>query len=241
MASRAENYLAHLDRLSGGIEPRFLPVASTHDGWKGVTVITYKRLPDDLTTSLTYGLSLADHPDWRLGRPELCLSVRSDDDSWAWAVGQLAEGLRGTCPFSYGNTVDLGEPVSPDSAMTAFLVFAPAVLDRADCRIDVGPGDHEGRDVIHLVGVYPPSTRWSCSTSGPTASRRSGAGRGTPTTSRVRRPCRRRRRQGPGPAPSPDRSIAVVTSTTTCSHSWTNGSGTSPNARLLCSTVDVSR
>ena len=31
----------------------------------------------------------------------------------------------------YGDTIGLGERVSPDSAMTAFEVFAAAVMDRA--------------------------------------------------------------------------------------------------------------
>ncbi|WP_345457769.1 suppressor of fused domain protein [Actinoallomurus oryzae] len=153
--SRVESYLAHLDRLSGGVEPRFLPVASTKENLKGVTVIAYQDMPEDLTTALTYGLSLAEHPDWKFGRPELCLSVRSKDDRWAWAVGYLAEDLRGSCPFSYGNTIDFGERVSPESDMTAFVVFAPAVADRTDCRIDVSPPGHEGHDIIHLAGLYP--------------------------------------------------------------------------------------
>jgi hypothetical protein len=95
------------------VEPRFLPIDSTHDGLKGVTVIAYDNLPDGLSTALTYGLSLADHPDWKHGRPELCISVRSSDDGWAWALGHLAERLRGSCPFSCGNTIGFGEPVSP--------------------------------------------------------------------------------------------------------------------------------
>ncbi|MEV1290082.1 suppressor of fused domain protein [Micromonospora sp. NPDC049679] len=155
MASRVENYLAHLDRLSGGVEPRFLPVTSTKEGLKGVTIIAYRDLPADLATALTYGLSLAAHPHWKFGSPELCLSVRSEDDRWAWAVGHLAESLRGSCPFSYGNTIDFGERISPESEMTAFVVFAPAVLDSADCRIDVSVPGHEGHDIIHLAGMYP--------------------------------------------------------------------------------------
>jgi hypothetical protein len=155
VASRVETYLAHLDRLSGGIEPRFLPVASTHEGLKGVTVLAYRNVPDGLATALTYGVSLAHHPDWRNGSAELCLSVRSEDDRWAWALGHIAEQLRGSCPFSYGNTINFGERICPDSPLTAFVVFAPAVVDRDDCRIDVSiPGD-EGHDVIHLAGMYP--------------------------------------------------------------------------------------
>ena len=155
MTSRAENYLAHLDRLSGGVEPRFLPVESTHQDRKNITVIAYADLPAGLHTAFTYGLSLADHPDWHLGRPELCISVRSDDESWAYAAGHLAERLRGSCPFSYGNTVRLGTPVTPESSLDAFVVFAPAVLDRDDCRVDVSPPGQEGQDIIHIAGLYP--------------------------------------------------------------------------------------
>ncbi|MEU4717925.1 suppressor of fused domain protein [Micromonospora purpureochromogenes] len=155
MASRVENYLAHLDRLSGGVEPRFLPVDSTKDDLKGVTVIVYRHLPDDLATALTYGVSLAEHPDWKLGSPELCISVRSDDDRWVWAAGHLAEGLRGSCPFSYGNTISFGERISTESDMTAFVVGPPSVIEAADRRVDVGGPGHEGHDIIHLVGMYP--------------------------------------------------------------------------------------
>jgi hypothetical protein len=153
--SRAEKYLAHLDELSGGVEPRFFRVESTKAGLKSVTVITYANLPDDLTTTLTYGVSLATHSEWKNGSPELCISVKSKDDRWAWAIGEVAQDLRGSCPFCYGDTINFGGAISPESDMTAFVIFAPAVLDRTDCRIDVSPAGHEGHDIIHLTGAYP--------------------------------------------------------------------------------------
>ncbi|MFC8593109.1 hypothetical protein [Streptomyces atroolivaceus] len=67
-----------------------------------MTEIVYDNLPDGPFTALTYGLPLAEHPDWQHGSPELCLSVNSTNVIWAHAVGFLAEQLRGTCPFSYG-------------------------------------------------------------------------------------------------------------------------------------------
>ncbi|MFJ3339373.1 hypothetical protein [Streptomyces sp. NPDC086766] len=45
------------------MEPRFFPVESTKQGLRGVTEIVYDNLPDGLLTTLTYGLSLAEHPD----------------------------------------------------------------------------------------------------------------------------------------------------------------------------------
>ncbi len=66
--TRVERYLAHLDRLTEAVEPQFLPIESTKLGLKGVTAITYPDLPEPgLLEAFTYGLSLADHEDWRLG------------------------------------------------------------------------------------------------------------------------------------------------------------------------------
>lgn len=156
MTSRVEKYLARLDRLSGGREPRFFPVESTRQGLRGVTAIVYDDLPRGLLTTFTYGVSLATHPDWRHCSPELCLSVRSEDEIWAHAAGFLAEQLRGTCPFGPGDTVDFGERIVPESAMTGFCVFEPVAFAREDCSaIDVGVPGHEGHDVIAVQGLYP--------------------------------------------------------------------------------------
>ncbi|MFJ1756378.1 suppressor of fused domain protein [Kitasatospora sp. NPDC088134] len=156
MASRIEKYLAHLDRLSGGREPRFFPVHSTRPGLPGVTEIVYDDLPAGLLTAFTYGLSAAEHPDRPDGAPELCLSVNSTDVIWAHAVGHLAEQLRGTCPFVHGSTINFGERIAPGSEMTAFCVLEPPHLDRADrLGIDVGPPGHEGHDLIDIRGLQP--------------------------------------------------------------------------------------
>ena len=150
--SRVERYLAHLDRVSGGIEPHLTRVASTRPGLRGVTVFSYEGVPEPgMLTAITYGVSLADHPEWRHGKPELAISVRSLDPGLAFVLGNVAETLRGECPFAYGDTINLGAPVVPGSALDGFVVFAPAVLGRDDSEgIDVG-------DELPLTiqGVYP--------------------------------------------------------------------------------------
>ena len=45
MPSRVERYLAHLDQVSGSVEPTFTPFASTHPGLAQVTVMTYPDHP----------------------------------------------------------------------------------------------------------------------------------------------------------------------------------------------------
>jgi hypothetical protein len=134
------------------VEPRFFPLESTHPGLRGVTVIVYDDLPEPgMLTGITYGLSLADHPHWRFGKPELCISVRSNDLLWPLAVGHIAESQRGTNPFRYGDTISFGQPVTPASAMAAFVIFAPAVLDRADYT-DIDVGDPLP---VNIAGLYP--------------------------------------------------------------------------------------
>jgi hypothetical protein len=151
MLSRVERYLAHLDELSGGVEPRIQPIESTKPGLSDVAALVYPDLPDPgLMTGLTYGLSLAAHPEWRHAKPELCVCVRSTNPIWALAVGLLAEQLRGQCPFSYGDTIDFNERISPESAMTAFVVYTPAVLQPPDYT-DIDVGD----DLITIAGCYP--------------------------------------------------------------------------------------
>ncbi len=151
MTTRAERFLAHLDDLSGGVEPEFWPVESTVPGHHGVTAIGYRDMPEDgILLGFTYGLSLNRQEVWRHGRPELSISVRSDDPAWVLAIAYLAEQLRHDCPFSYGDTINFGEPISAESGLDGFVVFGPLALDPADARIDVG----DDLPVI-VAGMYP--------------------------------------------------------------------------------------
>ena len=154
MPSRAERYLAHLDGLADDREPDFYQLESSKEGLKGVTAIVYHDLPEPgHLIGITYGLSLAEHPDWRHGKPELCVCVQSQEDAWALAVAHLAESLRGDCPFDYGATIDFGETVTAESAMSSFVIFAPMVLERED-YLDIQVSD-DPEDVISIAGCYP--------------------------------------------------------------------------------------
>lgn len=149
--SIAERYLDHLDRIFQQ-EPLFYQEDSLVEGVPGVTSIVYTDIPEKgYTTAFTYGLSLIKHDDWKLGRPELCISVESSNVNWGKVAGFIANKLRGEFPFSYGQTINLGEPISPDSEMDAFFVFAPGTLEKEDyLNIDIG-ADYK----ISIAGLYP--------------------------------------------------------------------------------------
>lgn len=148
--SKADRFLAYVRELGGDIEPDLYRIDSSHDGQLPITAIVFRDLPEPgFLTGITYGLSLSEHPDWRMGKPELIITVRSADIAWALVVASFAEELRGECPFTYGGTLNHGERISPESAMTAFVVFGPSALDPKDAEIDMG--DYK----IFLNGCYP--------------------------------------------------------------------------------------
>jgi hypothetical protein len=146
-----ERYLEHLDNIFQ-TEPEYFKNESLIDGVPGVTSIVYKDIPElGYTTAVTYGLSLIKHPEWNLGRPELCISVKSTNIDWGQVVGFIANKLRGECPFCYGDIVNFGEPISGDSDMDAFFIFAPSTLDKENyLNIDIG-FDYK----INISGLYP--------------------------------------------------------------------------------------
>lgn len=144
-----ERYLAHLDTLSGGLEPKFWPVGEAPGR---VTALGYHDVPEDgMLLGLTYGLSLGRWPEWTQGRPELSICVRSSDPAWALAIAHLAAVLpeRG-CRFCYGDIISFGEPITDEGAMDGFVVFAPIALGAEDARIQVD----EGLPVV-ITGMYP--------------------------------------------------------------------------------------
>jgi hypothetical protein len=149
-ATKAGRFLAHVIELGGGVEPDMYKIDSTHAGQPPITAMVFRDMPEPgLLTGITYGLSLSDHPDWRMGKPELIISVRSADIAWALVIASFAEELRGECPFTYGGTLNHGQRISPESEMTAFTVFASGALDPADAEIDLGEYK------IFLNGCYP--------------------------------------------------------------------------------------
>jgi len=145
----SEAFVERLNNLFGR-EPVVRTIDSTTPGLPPVSCFIYRDVPQaGMMTAVTYGLSLADHPDWRYGKPELVLTVKSTDESWALTMALLAERFRGEKSFTYGSLFALEEPISAESQIRAFLVFVPAILDHETLKIMLPTR------TVNLAGMYP--------------------------------------------------------------------------------------
>lgn len=148
---RLSKFLEHLDAIFQ-TEPEFFPIESQLADAPQLACMVYRDIPEaDHVTGVTFGLSEVAHPSFRSARPELMISVQSTNIAWPLAVAQLANQLRGKCPFGYGDVIDYGEKISEESEMSAFLLFTPSILaPGAALGIDVG-----AEVPLNLIGMYP--------------------------------------------------------------------------------------
>ena len=148
--SNAELFVQHLDRVTGRSEDAIHQVQSSDPLMPNIAVFVYKDWPEPgFITGFTFGLSLVEHPDWKLGRPELMIAVESSDQAWTRAIGHVAENLRGKCPFCYGHTINFHAKVSKESELDAFLVFAPPFLAKEEMSVQLK--DY----TCNIAGMYP--------------------------------------------------------------------------------------
>ena len=113
-------------------------------------MLVFDRVPGPASvTAFTSGISSVIHPAWKYGRPEMVLSIDSVDPAWWSALGLTAKRLRGICPFSYGNTLRCGRPISGQSEMSAFFLFWPTILQKDEWHLTMSTG------IINLVQAYP--------------------------------------------------------------------------------------
>ena len=148
---RLSKFLEHLDAIFQ-TEPEFFPIESKLPGSPNLACMVYRDIPEaNHVTGVTYGLSEVAHPSWRSGKPELIISLESTDLAWPLAVAEMANQLRGRCPFGYGDVIDYGTPISQESEMSLFLVFTPAILaPDVALGIDVG-----AEQPVNIAGMYP--------------------------------------------------------------------------------------
>lgn len=116
-----------------------------------VASFNYENVPEkDYITSITFGVSEFNNPEWTEGHPELMLTVQSTDMNWGKALAFIGAELIEEYNFEYGEVIHFGDQISKDSKMTSFFVFAPSILESDDYEnIKI-----EDRN-INLVALYP--------------------------------------------------------------------------------------
>jgi hypothetical protein len=136
------------------LEARFGKVAEIRNVQVGegptIFVFFFRNFPrPGVTTAITCGLARANHPEWKLGRPELMVSMRSERLDWGLAAAFLASNYYKKKRFQYGDVFRVDVPLADDTDMKAYVVFAPAFLKPEQAKFDLG-----GKP-IHLTALYP--------------------------------------------------------------------------------------
>jgi len=144
----AEIFLDIITTMFG--EPYVIRRADTADGGGPVHVFFWRDLPEEgMLTSVTYGLSEGSHPDWKNGKCEIITTLETTDENWGIASGIFAARNRGESSFAYGSLFTTDDPLSKESDMRGFLVFAPSFLSKDESVLYLP--DYK----IFLKGMYP--------------------------------------------------------------------------------------
>jgi hypothetical protein len=143
-----ESYLHWLDDQAGttGV---YEYVSEPSGEEQPVLSIRYMDCPQPGTLlGFTFGISAVANPLWGGLRPELAICVDSTDARWAWALADIGDRVRTTSVFLPGDTIEIGEPISDESAMESFVLWHQLITD--DEAI-FAPGDRE----VVLVQAIP--------------------------------------------------------------------------------------
>ncbi len=114
-----------------------------------VYTLTFPQTASHGMRTYSYGVSFAPHPDQH-NRIELFLEMDATDMAWAHIVGYLANNLRGDCPFLQGEIIRIGQQISSDSGLNAFVVV-PAIEESAETQVR----DGKKASPIHIMQLIP--------------------------------------------------------------------------------------
>gem|GEM_PF-6220866 len=143
-----ETYLHWLD-AQAGVTGVYEYVSEPDDGAQPVLSIRYMDCPQPGTLlGFTFGISSVVNPLWGGLRPELAICVDSTDAAWAWALADIGDRVRATSVFLPGDTIEIGEPISAESHMDAFVLWHQLLSDEEAIVV------LDGREVV-LVQALP--------------------------------------------------------------------------------------
>jgi hypothetical protein len=102
-----------------------------------------------MLTAVTCGLSNAEHPNWKFGKPELMFALHTQDPSWGDAAALLAQNFYGKHAFSYQSLFRMDGPMAADTDMTSCFVYKPPFLEGDQLKFELADR------TIFLAAMYP--------------------------------------------------------------------------------------
>jgi Suppressor of fused protein (SUFU) len=147
--SSLESYLRWLDGQAG-VTGTYEYVTEPTGDEQPVLSVRYMDCPQPGTLlGFTFGISAVANPLWGGLRPELAICVDSADARWAWALADIGDRVRTTSVFLPGDTIEIGESISPESPMEAFVLWHQLITDEDEAIFRMS--DHE----VVLVQAIP--------------------------------------------------------------------------------------
>ncbi len=166
--SSLESYLRWLDGQAG-VTGTYEYVTEPSGDEQPVLSIRYMDCPQPGTLlGFTFGISTVANPLWGGLRPELAICVDSTDARWAWALADIGDRVRTTSVFLPGDTIEVGESISPESPMESFVLWHQLISDDDEAIFRMG--DHE----VVLVQAIPAPPGRARTPPAPDRSRRRG-------------------------------------------------------------------
>jgi hypothetical protein len=115
-----------------------------------VSVFTYRDIPEaGMITGVTYGLSCYPYGAWKNSRPEMILTMETEDEMWAWNAAYFAAEFRGEKRFGWGDVFTTDSKLASDTTMDGVLIFAQSILEPEAQAIELN--DYK----IHFSQFYP--------------------------------------------------------------------------------------
>ncbi len=115
-----------------------------------IKIIAFYNEPEkNNSVFFSYGLSSMQKDDWIYSKPEMILCVESLEKDWGITMGKIIMKVSAELSFTYGDLFYWERPISHDTYMDSFFVFANSLIDEEDSYINLA--DRK----IHFSEMYP--------------------------------------------------------------------------------------
>ena len=124
-----DSYLKSVDRIVSRNDAQYLRIYKGSNPGQ-ISTCRYEKWPQTgYTTIFSAGLSLFNNPAWKLSRPEIVLTVMSEDPQWASVLGQTITESLGKTNYEYGAMIKVPVAMPVGCLMDSICIYRCSVLD----------------------------------------------------------------------------------------------------------------